>query len=278
MLPISFLVIGAAKCGTTSLCDLLAGHPDVFVTEPKEPHYFSRLVTFERKQEWYRSLFEGSEGFRARGEGSTSYTHPHRIDFAAPRIREALPHVRLVYMVRHPVRRLESDWRMRLYEDRSAGSISRAAEEEASLITFGLYWKHLSVYRRLFSDEQLMVVFLEDFAEDPKRELARVCDHLGVDPDYNPIEPDRARNASRDFRRDDAVASALRSVPGLDRLKQVVPEVALDTARRLFTQEFRPVVDWEPDVLRAVHTHFVEDSAQLLAHCGKPAEFWTLDP
>lgn len=69
----TFLVIGATQCGTTTMCDLLAAHPDVFMTSPKEPHFYSRLATF-----------------------------PQRRD------QKELPDARLIYMIRHPVRRLES--------------------------------------------------------------------------------------------------------------------------------------------------------------------------
>lgn len=103
----TFLVIGAAKCGTTTLCELLGAHPDVFVTDPKEPHYFSR-VKRHLKQEWYEGLFAGATTEKALGEGSTSYSHPNRINLVAPTLRRLVPDCRLVYVVRHPVRRLES--------------------------------------------------------------------------------------------------------------------------------------------------------------------------
>jgi hypothetical protein len=69
----TFMVIGVAKCGTTSLCDLVASHPDVFVTNPKEPHYFSRMTSVERRREWYRSLFEAAPATHIRIGSTTSF-------------------------------------------------------------------------------------------------------------------------------------------------------------------------------------------------------------
>lgn len=272
----TFLVIGAAKCGTTTMCDLLAAHPDVFVTSPKEPHFYSRLVTFDQRREWYTSLFHPARGVAAAGEGSTSYTHPHRIEFVVPRLREELPDVRLIYMVRDPIRRLESDWKMRLLEERVPRSIGEAIETNASLITFGLYWNHLSLYRKAFPDDQLLIVFLEDLAEQPRKVLPGVYRHIGVDPSFEPLDPDRKRNASGDFREDGVLSSALRQVPGLSRLKQLLPDPTVGLARSVLTHDFDPAPDWDAGTLDAVRGHFREDSSCLLEYCSKPQDYWSL--
>ena len=182
LLP-NFIVIGAAKCGTTSVCDLLGAHPQVYMSDPKEPCYFSHMDDEVRTRAWYESLFADVHDERAVGEGSTAYTHPDVIETTAARIRADIPDCRLIYMVRHPVRRLESDWRMRLHEGWTPDSISEAVQQQPTLVSHGLYWQNLSVYRALFSDEQILVVFLEDFMRNPDAELARCFAHIGVDPD-----------------------------------------------------------------------------------------------
>lgn len=273
----SYLVIGAAKCGTTTVCDLIGDHPDVFMTTPKEPHFFSRLTRYDELRTWYWSLFEDAESYEAAGEGSTSYTHPHRIDFVAPRIRDVLPECRLIYMVRHPIRRLESDWKMRLREERVSSSISEAVDRHASLITFGLYWKHLQTYRDQFPDEQLLVVFLEDFAADPERELSRIFNHIGVDPHSLPEDPDRRRNAAAHYRERGRLASVLRQTPGFERLRRLLPEPVIGLAKSALTDEFDPSPAWEPDALESVRDYFREDSRNLLRYCGKALDYWKLD-
>lgn len=277
----TFLVIGAAKCGTTSIADVLGDHPEVFMTSPKEPHYFSRLTRLRELRPWYSSLFEGAASFRAAGEASTSYSHPHRIEFVAPRIRDTVPDCRLVYMVRHPIRRLESDWKMRLREDRVPESVSDAADHHASLITFGLYWKHLQTYREHFPDEQLLIVFLEDFAEQPQRELSRIFRHIGVDTTFVPDEPGRQRNAADQHRRKGrlarAVAAGLRRLDGYERLRRSIPDWLRRPLKSVLTQPFDASADWDPDALDMVRAYYREDSRQLLHHCGKPLDYWKLD-
>jgi len=277
----TFIVIGAAKCGTTSIADVLGDHPEVFLTSPKEPHYFSRLTRYRKLRPWYTSLFEGAGSFAAAGEASTSYSHPHRIDFVAPRIREVVPDCRLVYMVRHPIRRLESDWKMRLRENRVPASISEAADHHASLISFGLYWKHVETYREYFPDDQLLVVFLEDFAADPRRELARIFRHIRVDPTVIPDDPGRQRNAANQYRRKGMVAkvltAALRRLDEYGRLRRHLPDWLRGPVKSLLTEPFEASPDWEPDALATVREYYREDSRQLLRHCGKPLDYWELE-
>lgn len=272
----NFFVIGAAKCGTTSVCDLLGAHPDVFMSNPKEPHYFSRLTKQHELREWYGSLFEDADTHAAVGEGSTSYSHPHRIDFVVPRIVEEVPEARLVYMVRHPIRRLESDWKMRLRENRISKSIGEAVDRNASLVTFGLYWKQLTRYLDAFPEEQILVVFLEDFAENPSEELSRIYEHIGVDPTFVPEEPGRERNASQDYREDGTLASALRELPGFGALKGAVPHRTRAWIRNQLTREFDATPNWDRTELEAVRSYFRQDARNILDYCGKPVDYWKL--
>jgi len=270
----SFVVIGAAKCGTTSLCDLVGQHPEVFMSTPKEPHYFSRVNDVDRGRAGYESLFADASPFAAVGEGSTSYTHPHRVDIAAPRIREVLPSARLIYMVRDPIRRLESDWRMRVREGRVPDSINEAVSAHPSLVTFGLYWKHLNVYRRLFEDDQILLVFLEDFAEDPMLVLAEVFRHIGVEPGFEPRDPTTPRNAASRARRDRWFASGLRRLPAFRALKDRLPRPAIDLLKRFGTARYDIRVDWDEETLNSVRDILMDDARKLLDFCGKPRDFW----
>lgn len=271
------MVIGCRKCGTTNLCRLLDTHPDVFMTNPKEPQYFSRLTTFDRDRDWYRSLFAGTESYVARGEGSVTYTAPGRIDLAAPRIHEAVPDCRLIYMVRHPMRRLESDWKSRLREGRARASINEAVEADHNLVTFGLYWKHLNTFRQLFPDDQVLVVFLDDFARERIAVLERVFAHIGVSPDFEPPEliapytPATVRNV------DTPLGASVRQVPGFDTLKRLIPKPVVHAAKGMLTKKKQAAAEWDPEILRAVRELYRQDTEALLKHCGKPPDYWDLD-
>ena len=125
MLP-NFIVIGAAKAGTTSLHWYLAEHPAVFMTPTKDPSYFaygldargqllvgrSGVPRFPVKSlAEYERLFEDVGGATAVGEASTMYLECPQ---SAGRIREMIPQARILCSIRHPVDRAYSDYLMYL--------------------------------------------------------------------------------------------------------------------------------------------------------------------
>lgn len=273
----TFIVIGCRKCGTTNLCRLLGAHPDVFMTNRKEPQYFSRLKHFDRDRDWYASLFAGAEHYIARGEGSTTYTFPRRIDLAARRIHEAIPDCRLIYIVRHPIRRLESDWKSRLHEGRTLPSINEAIQADDNLVTMGLYWKHLNVYRQFFSDDQILVVFLDDVAREPLAVLKRVFAHIGVSPDFEPLNVTSSRDAATGRKVDTRLAALARHIPGFDALKVLLPQRVVHAAKGVLTTEQWDAAEWDPGILNAVRERYRQDTEMLLKHCGKPPDYWNLE-
>ncbi|MCK4787025.1 MAG: sulfotransferase domain-containing protein [Desulfobacteraceae bacterium] len=275
MLP-NFIVIGAAKCGTTSICDLLGEHPQVFMLDPKEPHFFGRDDP-KKTLEWYEALFKSAEGKIAIGEGSTSYTHPNIIHQAASGITEYIPGCRLIYMVRNPIKRLESDWKMRKHEGWAEGPVNEAVKRQPTLITHGMYWQNLSVYRKLFPDKQILIVFLEDFAQNPKQELKRCFEHIHVETSVSIADADKPRNPSNKFRRDGFIARYVRQTPFFNQLKEAVPSRIFQGAKLALTRKQDLTVRWIPQVRRSVTEKLRDDSLELLEHCGKPADFWNLD-
>jgi hypothetical protein len=125
LLP-NFLVIGAPRCGTTSLYEYLNGHPDVYMSPVKEPDFFSRRAldnyyfpgpeappgeeekrkaALDAEMAKYAALFEGAGSQKRRGEASAIYlAHPT----SAAHIRRYIPDARLVAILRDPADRAHS--------------------------------------------------------------------------------------------------------------------------------------------------------------------------
>ena len=272
----NFLVIGAAKCGTTSLCKLLGEHPDVFVSDPKEPHYFSSEIENPSRQSAYEELFRGAKGKGAVGEGSVSYSLPKVIERAAMNIHRFIPMCKLIYMVRHPISRIESDWRMRRHERRTPKSINEAVRKQENLLEIGMYWKNLSVYRSLFPDDQILILFLEDFSRNPHHELERCYEHISVSTSFRPNNAFRPRNASNSFRQYSRLASYIRGLRGFRRFEYCMPRIVKKLGKTFLTKKEQFYVQWDEDVLADVKIKFIEDSKKFLKYCGKPINFWNL--
>jgi hypothetical protein len=243
------------------------------MSRPKEVHYFGRNDPM-KTPEWYESHFDGARGFSAIGEGSTSYTHPDIIHECVRDIHRLLPNARLIYMVRNPLRRLESDWIMRRHEGWATGSINEEVAKQETLISHGRYWTNISVYREHFPDEQILVVFLEDFARDERKELGRCFAHIGVEPMLAPEAPAIALNQSKSLRQYGSLARWVRRSGVLAGAKILVPKPLFKVAKNVLTRPYRADVAWDPDVRNKVQSALADDSQRFLEYCGKRQDFW----
>lgn len=94
-----FFIVGAPKCGTTSFCDYLSQHPDIYISNPKEIHYFSHDLIQPIEYAKYTELFKGNESKKC-GEGSVWYLYS---EVAAKEIKKHNPSAKIIIMLREPV-------------------------------------------------------------------------------------------------------------------------------------------------------------------------------
>ena len=266
------------KCGTTSMCELLRQHPDVFITEPKEPEFFSEDKCFQLGWQWYEALFAAANDEKARGEGSVTYSIAQRYPEALPRIAESLADAKIIYMVRHPMERMESEYRQRKRWGRHVGSDFRETCLTYPLVETSSYWKQISLYREHFPDDQIHVVFFEDFKVAPERELRQVFKFLEVDPEIQIKHAEKPHNAAASWRRDTKLSRWSRNVPGFDAIKNRIPLDLKTNLRRLFTKSVLTETDltphWDADLRRTVADQLRGDADSFLAHFGKSNDFW----
>lgn len=179
MLP-NFVIVGAPKCGTSSLAAWLRDHPDVYVVPEKELFYFTS--EWERGRDWYETCF-AVKGQSAVGEATPTYLHEHR---AHERMASVIPEARLIVMVRNPVDRAYSHywhWRERKGEERSFENAiaPELAGADDVFLAPGRYAEHLAALGRHFRADQLHTVVFDDLATDPDEVFRSTCRFLGVD-------------------------------------------------------------------------------------------------
>ena len=150
----NFIIIGAGKCATTSLCDLLAEHPDVFVSNPKEPNFFSNSENYAKGLDHYGQLFADAEGCAAIGEGSARYACKEQFPETAQRIARDLPQCRLICIVREPIARIGSLWKENIFQgQRTATTFERSLREQSDIyISSSNYYRQIEHYRQFFHD------------------------------------------------------------------------------------------------------------------------------
>lgn len=275
----NFFLIGAPKAGTTSLCELLGAHPDVFICDPKEPGFFTVPKKFKRGYGWYASLFESAAGHKAIGDGSTTYSQTGVYPDALKRLVEYAPDARIIYITRSPLARLESMWiQLRHRGAPVPASFLKALRTWPELIDSGLYWAQINAYRRYFPDERILVLFFEDFTADPHAALSRCFKFLEVAPEADIPDADRPRNVWSDKHEDRIALNALRQLPGYDRLRDaLIPRALRRAFKRTFTKPIRQRPQWDEQTRRWVVDRIADDVRRFLEFYGKPADFWPLD-
>lgn len=180
-----FLIIGGMKSGSTTLYEHLCRHPQIFMSVPKEPAFFSNDDNYQRGIDWYKSLFDSAGSDQIVGEASTCYSRCRTFPNAAPRIAHHIPEARLVYIIRDPVERAISHFKHRMAERMNAGEpiicLKEAIEEDEELLETGLYAQQIERYLKFFRRDQLHVIVLEEFQCCQERQLRELFEFLQVD-------------------------------------------------------------------------------------------------
>ena len=199
-----FIVIGAMKSGTTSLYRYLRDHPQIQMSTPKELHFFSEQDVWGRGWAWYETRFpERLAATRAVGEASTSYTKFPQFPGVPARIAEHLPDVRVVYVVRHPIERMRSQYLHRLGEATESRPIDRALIEDPSYLDWSRYATQVEQYLAHFDRRQLLIITSESLRSERRETLATVYRFLGADEDWtDPVQDEEFYRAEekRGFR------------------------------------------------------------------------------
>lgn len=274
----SFFVIGAQRAGTTRLCSLLSRHPDIAIPE-KEPMFFHSLADIAAKSDWYRRLFEQVPAAAVKGDGSTYYSMCGLYPGTARRIHDFNRAAKIIYLVRHPLRRIESGWSQLV----SVGHANRVRGFDYTLRKTDLlmdpsrYWKQLSEYRAYFADEQILVLFFEEFIADEASTVRSCCSFLGVAERALVAAGDtEARNASAGKRQRVILVDAVRALPGYERVKKRIPQRAKSYFDTHMLSPVTTSVKWRADSRAWAVEQLRDDSAALLAHTGRESGYWQL--
>ncbi len=236
MSDIDFLIIGAQKAGTTSLFEYMRRHPQIHMPRDKEVGFFNVERTYRRGKEWYLSnVLRDVPAGAVCGEASVGYmrgtpfgdltpetvrdlaanfSHNTPLEEVIPRrIKEMLPEVRLICVLRDPVARAHSHYRMEVLNraerrtfDQAVGQLMEpdalayariAPTRINSYIVSGEYFRILSAFLEIFRREQLLVIFSDDLIKRRQGVLNSIFEFVGVAGDYLPDNLDiRYRTAA----------------------------------------------------------------------------------
>ncbi len=201
----NFFIIGAQKGGTSSLHGYLQHHPNLFLSQPKELHYFD--LFYDKGLNWYKEHFITKDANKVHfGESTPFYLYhpgvPHLM-------KDLVPNAKFIVLLRNPVERAFSQYQMEFKrgtehldsfekaldaeKERLANTddfklaktaVQNSEHAQHSYFSRGLYAKQIAHWFSIFQKEQFLFLKSEDFFANPKEVLIKVYQFLGVDTIY----------------------------------------------------------------------------------------------
>jgi hypothetical protein len=282
-----FFIVGAPKSGTSSLYHYLIQHPDIFMTDPKEPHFFYNhdspgAPVLEKKDlSDYLTLFEGVSTRIRAGEASTSYLWSAN---AAREIHTLQPKARIIAILRDPVERAYSQYWQQVRLGGERLSFEEALKEGPERIRqgrwHGLYYvdcgryaTQVQRYLRLFGAGRVSIYLFEDLVTNPMSMCRNIFEFLGVFPEatirtaraYNPGGAPRSRLFAR--------------VLGAQKIKEPLKKLLPESFRRglgdrLRASNNKPVPRMRPETAARLRETFREEVLRLEELIGRDLSHW----
>lgn len=289
-----FIIIGAAKSGTTSLYEYLCRHPQIFMCTPKEPDFFSIDANYFKGIDWYYSLFNEASPTQVCGEASTTYSRWHQHPKAAERIYQSLGQVKLIYIMRHPVDRAYS-----FYVHRFKGSLHKpelavsntfeeTIKQQSEFIESSYYLEQIEQYLKFFPRESFLFLLMKDLIEEPAETLNKIMTFINVDNRIDLTEQEKiVANKAGDYPEwyvKNQLLKPLKLIPGVNFVSSLLSEEVKSNVYQIIkkarykewkTSQFMP-----PPMLQETRAllleHFKEPNSQLARFLNRDLSHWNI--
>jgi hypothetical protein len=231
---VNYLIIGAQKCGTSSLYKYLLQHPKIVRAATKEVGFFDK--SFHKGTRWYEKQFRHGRLTRKllgmlAGEATPEYLYNPVVP---QRVFDSYPDIKLIAILRNPVERAYSRYQHLCREGLETLDFETAIDAEIKVLhgdidnnglltnsvpsifkylRRGIYVDQLALWHSVFPKEQLLILFFEDFKKDPAETTQKVTDFLGLKPHnvntdkvhlsgggYEPMKPETRERLTDFFR------------------------------------------------------------------------------
>jgi hypothetical protein len=189
MLP-NFVGIGAQRAATTWLYSCLKEHPQIYLAPQKEVHFFDEK--FEKGLEWYADQFRDYAQQPVLGEITPNYLDS---EVAVPRMAQVIPDARLVVILRDPVQRAFSAYKLFRDQHYAEMTFQEACESSPYLIRLGMYAAQIERVFSHYSRQNVRVLLYEDIQTKADEVLASIYGFLNVDPSFKPTASRKVYNS-----------------------------------------------------------------------------------
>ncbi|MCP4458215.1 MAG: sulfotransferase domain-containing protein [Cytophagales bacterium] len=245
---VNFIILGAMKCGTTTLSHILKIHPDICFSQPKETNFFSKNVDWKEKLNIYHSYFK--ENRQLWGEGSTGYSKP--ISYKQSlwnSIYEYNPEMKFIYIVRNPLDRSISHYSHNFIRNRTTSNIDKLVMKQ-NFLKVSCYFKQVSPYVQKFGASQVLLLDFDDLISAKQQVAKNMFDFLEIESTNFPYE--NIQNLHANNSENSSLKSKLRRVSlgrkTMEEKPQLLPETKqkiinylrndIESLEKLFNKDF----------------------------------------
>lgn len=276
----NLFIIGSMKSGTTSLHEYLNEHPDIFMSDVKEPGYFAECMNYYPKDiDWYESLFSDVKDESIIGESSTNYTKLPICTDVVEKIWEYNPGARFIYIMRNPVDRVISHyWHGVKYGDERDDALT-AIKKKQEYICFSDYATQLEPYIERFGSDCIYTLTFEAFIADTAGELKAIFDWLGVDPGVEIKNSGAAHNAlPKTFKKvkGSGLLHDFRNSYIWNKIAPLVPKKITAAAAKLTVEDASKSTEQNAKVIEYLKPVFIEKVEKLERLLNRKFDEWNI--
>lgn len=189
----NFIIIGAAKSGTTSIYHYLKQHPQIFMCPIKEPNFFSSNPCNYTIKE-YENLYKGTIDEKAIGEASPSYLRSYETPM---KIKQLIPHCKIIIILRNPMERLFSDFNYSKCLGVNRGNVDDFLRKQVKnnkgswyslgiMIKTGMYYDQVKRYIQVFGREKIKINLYEELISKSQQFILDIYKFLEVNSSFFP--------------------------------------------------------------------------------------------
>lgn len=257
----------------------------------KEPEFFARDDIYERGLNWYKGLFEGATPGQLCGESSTAYTRWPQYPHTARRMAEALPGIKLIYIMRHPVDRAYSHYIHRRTKELHKGwptdvSFEEHVRSDPMCLDGSDYMTQIMQYLEYYPRDSMLFLFSNELRHDPRAVFDQVCCFLGLSEPHDlladgiVVSGDSDRHCKHAARK--RMVAPLKAIPGLHAFAERFPRSWQNAAYTIWRRtpygrriehEYTPQ-PMRPETRLALLKRYRESNQQLEAFLGIDLSRW----
>lgn len=224
----NLVIIGAMKCGTSSLHYYLNLHPKIQMSSLKELDFFIEEKNWNRGLDWYQKQFISQKNeIKIYGEASPNYTKYPSFKGVPEKMSKIIPNAKLIYIVRDPIKRIISHY----IHNYAIGDENVSLEEVLSnmennhYLNCSLYGMQIDYFLQYYNRSQILILTLEELALNPISVLQKIFNFLEVDSTFNHKEFSQVFHKSDSKKRATKLGQFIGKLPAGLRLRNIIPDL-----------------------------------------------------